>query len=47
MNGAIETSAAVPSMGRIPLTHEDSRPFRRLVPARATAHPARASGSSR
>lgn len=47
MNGAIRTAMLVPSVGLIPLSIWILSPFRRLVPARATAHPARASGSSR
>jgi len=47
MNGAIRTAMLVPSVGLIPLSVWILSPFRRLVPARATAHPARASGSSR
>ena len=37
----------VPSVGLIPLSVMVLSPFRRLVPVRATADPARASGSSR
>ena len=37
----------VPSVGLIPLSIMILSPFRRLVPVRATAHLARASGSGR
>jgi hypothetical protein len=37
----------VPSLGPISLSSGALRPFRRPVPVRATAHPARASGSGR
>ena len=47
MNGAIRTGKLAPSVGPISLSTPVRGPFRRPVPARATAHPARASGSGR